>query len=90
MKNEYQVLNHPGCVDRSDLENTVDREDLVNMLGFRTSANGVNGQAKRTTGGPAKGDHLVQRERCFFPFSGHAWLEEAHSGLPAITEVSKG
>jgi len=50
----------------------------------------VNGQAERTTGGPAKGDHLVQRERCFFPFSGHAWLEEAHSGLPAITEVSKG
>jgi hypothetical protein len=40
MKNEYQFLNHPECVDRSDLENTVDRLDLVNMLGFRTSANG--------------------------------------------------
>jgi hypothetical protein len=40
MKNEYQVLNYPECVDGRDLENTLDREDLVNMLGFCTAFNG--------------------------------------------------
>jgi len=40
MKNEYQVLNHPECVDGGDLKNTIDREDLVNMLGFCSAANG--------------------------------------------------
>jgi len=41
MKNEYQVLNYPECVDGRDLENTLDREDLVNMLGFCTNGDGA-------------------------------------------------
>jgi hypothetical protein len=70
MKNEYQVRNPPGCVLESDLANTIDREDLVNMLGFCATVDGDstwNGSGRRSPGFEWFGDksrtkHIRQAE----------------------------
>jgi hypothetical protein len=58
MKNEYRFLNQPNCIHASDLDFTVEREDLVEMLGFCPAVNGHgaldgNGRAEATDAIPA-------------------------------------